>query len=83
MKNGSLDSYDHPIIRDFKEKIIEIMKESNPEVPYTNFTTKFVLKFNNEIKSNTKFKEYQIQKSLDNISKSRRACIILYKRIVL
>src|SRR6478672_3196465 len=70
--NGNIP-YDHPIIQDFKKDVIEIMKENNSKSRYINFVTEFDIKFDSEIRNNSKFLEYQIQKSLDSLSGSRRA----------
>jgi hypothetical protein len=72
-KWNGLVPYEHPLIQDFKEKIIQIIKEGNSKFLDFDFATEFDIKFNNEIKPKPKFLEYQKQKSLDDLSEARRA----------
>jgi len=70
--NG-LVPYDHPIVREFRLAIIQILKENNLDSKYPNFITDFNFAFKDEVHKNQKFLEYQKQKVRGRLSESRQA----------
>jgi hypothetical protein len=62
---------DHPIVKDFRKRMVQIIKENNLEAKYLDFVPQFNVKFQDEIKQNPKFIEYQKQTALKNLSKER------------
>ena len=68
--NGKVP-YDHPIVKQFKENIINILKENKLENQYIDFQTRFNSKFQQEIAKSDIFLKYQKDKALENQSDER------------
>lgn len=70
-KWNSLVPYDHPIVKRFKQSIINLLME-NENSQYIEFETQFNLQFQSEIIKSDIFIKYQKEKSLENISETRK-----------
>ena len=63
--------YDHPVVKQFKETIINTLEENKLDDQYLDFETRFDIQFNNEIKQSSIFTRYQKEKELENRSDKR------------
>jgi hypothetical protein len=79
-KWDGLVSYDHPIVKEFKHEVFQIIKENKIESQYPNFMTEFNLVFKDKIQTKNGFTNYQKQKVIKVLSESSnlKTCMTSY-----